>query len=142
MPRMMTKRNRVIADDPEPDDVVVQVAWRVPSDGGGYQRYIELPLRPIAEYAAIVRWACEFADQLVYPIYVLPLCHRDILETNRFEPFRILLENLDEAKRRDFHQMLVDSCVALLLESDDHGNRAKAHRQLQSLGVVSGKVRA
>lgn len=142
MPRFMTTRNRVVADDPEPDDVFVQVAWRVPSDDERYQRYVELPLRPIAEYADIVRWACDLADKLAHPIYVLPLSHSDILETNRFEPYRKLLENLDEAERCDFRQMLVDSCASLMLESDDHATRTKAHHQLQSLGVVSSAVRA
>ena len=137
MPVIKTKRNKVVADDLEPDDVVIRVAWRAPTVDGEYQRYIELPWQPISEYNETLDWAISIADQIVHPIYILPLSHRDILQTNRFAPYRKFLANINEHERIEVRQMIVDSCAATMRDSCIPAHRVSAFNTLARLGVVT-----
>ena len=137
MPVIKTKRSKVVADDPEPGDVVIQVAWRAPTVDGKHQRYIRLPWQPISEYNETLDWAISMADQLTYPIYILPLSHRDLLQTNRFAPYRNLLANMNEDDRMEVRQIVVDSCAAIMRDSNTPALRANAFNMLKQLGVVT-----
>lgn len=137
MTRIKTKRNRVVADDPEPGDIAVQVAWQAPVGDGLHSRYLELPWMRISDYDEIVEWAVGFADCLTHPIYVLPLNHRDILDSIRSGRFAKVIANLSDPERREMHQLLCDACVAIMRDCDDPDVRAAAYQHLQALGVVS-----
>ena len=137
MPVIKTKRNKVVADDLEPDDVVILVAWRAPTVDGEHQRYIELPWQPISEYNETLDWAISIADQITHPIYILPLSHRDILQTSRFAPYRKFLTNMNEQERAEVRQIIVDSCAAIMRDSDTPTLRADAFNILAKLGVVT-----
>lgn len=142
MPCIKTKRNRVVADDPEPGDIAVQVAWRAPVGDGVHERYLELPYMPISDYDEIVEWAVGFADHLDHPIIVLPLNHLDILHTIRAGRYPKVFANLAEAEQRELQHLLVDACVAIMRDCDDPDVRAEAYQHLQALGVVSSVVGA
>lgn len=142
MTRIKTKRNRVVADDPEPGDIAVQVAWQAPVGDGVRERYLQLPWMPISDYDEIVAWAVGIADYLTHPIYVLPLNHRDILDTIRVGRYPKIFASLGEPERREMHQLLVDACVAIMRDCDDPAVRAEAYQHLQALGVVSSVVGA
>lgn len=142
MTRIKTKRNRVVADDPEPGDIAVQVAWQAPVRDGLHSRYLELPWMPISDYDEIVEWAVGFADCLAHPIYVLPLNHGDILDSIRFGRCAKVFANLSDPERREMHRLLGDACVALMRDCDDPAVRAAAYQHLQALSVVSSVVGA
>ena len=137
MPVIKTKRNKVVADDPEPGDVVIQVAWRAPTVDGEHQRYIELSWQPIYEYNETLNWAISMSDQLTYPIYILPLSHQDILQTNRFAPYRKFLANMSEHERMEVRQIIINSCAATMRDSNTPALRANAFNTLMRLGVVT-----
>ena len=137
MPVIKTKRSKVVADDPEPGDVVIQVAWLTPTVDGKHQRYIELPWQPISEYNETLDWAISIADQLAHPIYILPLSHRDILQTNRFDPYHKFLANMNEDDRMEVRQIIVDSCAAILRDSNTPALRVDAFNTLKQLSVVT-----
>jgi len=136
MPVIKTTRNRVVADDPEPDDVMVEVGWCAPVGDGRYSKPIVMPLQPISEYAAVIEWAVSIADKMESPIYILPLNHRDILNTSRFDRYRNFLASLTDQDRSAVKQIIVDSCAGVMRDSDDSTARANAFKQLVQLGVV------
>ena len=137
MPVIKTKRNKVVADDLEPDDVVIQVAWRAPTVDGKHQHYIELPWQPISEYNETLDWAISMADQITHPIYILPLSHRDILQTSQFAPYRNFLSNMNGHDRMKVRQIVVDSWAAIMRDSNTPALRANAFNVLAQLGVVT-----
>jgi hypothetical protein len=73
-----TKTNMVCAYDPEPDDLFVQVVWHGPPEDGRHLRAFEGPLWPIEEYQATVEWAVSMAEQMRFPLHVVPLRERDV----------------------------------------------------------------
>ena len=131
-----TERNIVYAYDPMPDDVLVQTGWFVPI-GDKHMRPIYLPYEPITSYGASVKWAKGIADEMAFPIHVLPLNHSDMLNTERWEPYRLFLANLSEAEQRKMHQLLVEAWVALMRDCNDPNLRDVAFENLKTLGVVS-----
>ncbi len=137
MPVIKTKRNKVVADDPEPGDVVVQVSWPTPAGDGDNLKPFNMPWRPISEYAASLDWAVSMADKMANPIYVMPLNHREILNTSRFDPYRKLLANLSDQERGEVRQILVDACAGLMRDSEALAVRANAFDILKQLGVVT-----
>jgi hypothetical protein len=82
-------------------------------------------------------WAISMADQLTYPIYILPLSHRDILQPNRFAPYRKFLANMNEDDRMEVRQLVVDSCATIMRDSNTPALRANAFNMLKQLGVVT-----
>ena len=132
-----TKRNMVIAYDRQPDDVLVDVSWPAPVSDGKHLRPVSLPYAPISEYAAAVKWAISMADKMAHPIHVLPLNHRDIFNTGRFEPFRKFLASMNEQERKEVRQIVVDSCAAIMRDSNTPALRANAFKMLVRLGVVT-----
>lgn len=134
---IQTQRNMVIAYGPQPDDVLVHVSWPAPVGDGKHLRPVGLPYAPISEYKAAVDWAVDMADKMAHPIHVLPLNHRDIFNTGRFEPFRIFLANTNEHERKEVRQIIVDSWAAIMRDSNSPALRANAFNMLVRLGVVT-----
>ncbi len=132
-----TQRNMVIAYDRQPDDVLVDVSWPAPFGDGTHATPVGLPYAPISEYAVAVEWAVGMADKMAHPIHVLPLNHRDIFNTGRFEPFRIFLANMNDHERAEVRQIIVDSWAAILRDSNTPVLRATAFNMLAQLGVVT-----
>jgi hypothetical protein len=131
-----TKRNMVIAYEPQPDDVLVDVSLLAPAGDGKHLRPLQLPYEPIINYDAVVEWAVSIADQMAYPIHVLPLNHSDILNTERFEPFRRMLENLTDQERGELRQLAISTCTEVMRDCPDQKLRADCYDMLVQLEVV------
>jgi hypothetical protein len=131
-----TKRNMVIAYEPQPDDVLVDVSLLAPAGDGKHLRPLQLPYEPIINYDAVVEWAVSIADPMAYPIHVLPLNHSDILNTERFEPFRRLLENLTATERSEVRQLAVSTCTEVMRDCDDQQIRIACYDMLVQLELV------
>lgn len=125
---IQTQRNEVIAHERQPKDVFVRVSLIAPAGDGKHLRPLHLPYEPISHYHEAVDWAVSVADQMAYPIHILPLNHSDILNTARFEPFRRLLESMSVQEFGEFMQPLaVALCAALKRDRDDQQLRAVAY---------------
>ncbi|WP_121117772.1 hypothetical protein [Croceibacterium ferulae] len=68
-----TERNFVYAYDPEPDDTFVKVAWFGPPQDGKHRMQFHTRPEPIEKYDEAVAWAKEMADQMTFPLYVVPM---------------------------------------------------------------------
>ena len=125
-----TQRNSVHFEEPEPDDVVIEVSFLVPAGDGKHTRPVSLGWFPVSGFQEWVDWAVEMADQMERPIYILPLCHNDIFRTERFEPYRKLLQNLTDLEWDEMRQFLIDNCAELKRDEADPAARATAFEQL------------
>src|SRR5690606_37287959 len=67
--RIQTTRNVVITEQPEPDDVFVQISLLGPGDEPGLWHPRSLGYEPVSNYQAAVDWAVGIADQFAKPIY-------------------------------------------------------------------------
>jgi hypothetical protein len=136
MPIIYTKRNMVIAYEPQPDDVLVDVSFLAPAGDGKHLRPLQLPYEPIKNYDDVVEWAISVADQMAHPIHVLPLNHSDILNTERFAPFRMLLENLTDTQRCEMRQLAISTCTEVMRDCPDQRVRADCYAMLVQLDIV------
>lgn len=134
---IQTKRNRVYAYEPRPDDVLLRVGWSAPGDGDGkHRRTIVLPYQPISTYQRAVDWAVSMADMMVYPIHVVTLNHGDIFNTERWTPFRDCLANMNDQERGELRQVVVSSMCEVMRDCDDPQVRAEAYDILRKLKVI------
>lgn len=78
-----TKTNIVVAYEPEPNDLFVQIVWHGPDGDGRHLRAFEGPPWPLDQYQASVDWAVSMADYMRAPIYVVPLRAKDVRRLNR-----------------------------------------------------------
>lgn len=136
MTTITTARNRVITDDPEPDDVMVYVGWTGPTDDPQVRRAFSTGYMPITEYQACLDWAVELADKMTHPLYVVPLSHNDILRTTRWTPFAELLANLTDQERGQLRRDVVKSMCEIMRDCDDWQVRSDAHDILTQLKVI------
>ena len=79
-----TQRNRVITEEPEPDDAFFFITLLGPAFGEDLfnPRVLSpsrLPLRPITEYQQGLDWALSVAYQFERPIYVCPMSANQFL---------------------------------------------------------------
>ncbi len=80
---------------------VLRVGWAAPGDGQ-HLRTITLPYQPISTYWDTVAWSVSIADQMAYPIHVVPLNYDDIRNTGRFKPICEAVASMtDQEARRD-----------------------------------------
>lgn len=133
---IQTQRNRVIAYQPQDDDVFVRISFLAPAGDGKHLRPQHLRYQPISEYQASVDWAVGIADQMAHPIHVLPLNHSDILNTPRFEPFAKMLAKLSDQEREEFRQDMIAACESIILDCDDQQVRAESYATLVQLKAV------
>lgn len=127
-----TNRNRVVIDDPEPDDTHVQVVWQGPPQDGPYRVLFEGPLLPIERQDEAVAWARSMADFMLYPIYVMPMTGREALRT---EQMNGAFANLTDQQRGQLLHKVVAMLTRLLRDSDDAAIRASAYDVLFDMGV-------
>ena len=74
---IMTKRNMVVAHEPEPGDRYVHIVWHGPAGDGRHARAFQGPPQPLDTFKSSVDWAVSMADFMCSPIYVTPLTERD-----------------------------------------------------------------
>jgi len=133
---IQTNRNSVHFEEPEVEDVVISVSLIGPAWDGKSRRPVKLGWFPVSDFKGWVDWAVEIADQMAYPIYILPLNHRDILETERFDPYRKLLENLSDQEWEQVRRFIVAACLDVMRVSSDCAVRDQAYHQLVMLDIA------
>ena len=134
MPVHKTERNRVIADDPEPDDLFVQVVWHGPTEEGRlYLRAFEGPAWPIEEYGRTVEWAVGIADKMRFPLYVVPLRAVDLMRTERIKQ---AILRLTDHERGELRRMVVATLAEVMRDCDDSNVRADAYNVLLDMKVI------
>lgn len=137
MTTITTQRNRVITEAPEADDVFVRVSLTVPGDAPGRLSVRHLPYEPITDYQAAVDWAVSMADQLAYPIHVVPLSYSDIRDTERFTPICEAVAAMDDQQRGAMRQVVVTTCAEVMRDCDDWHVRADCYDILTQLKVIA-----
>lgn len=133
---IQTQRNIVYAYEPQPGDVLLSVGWSAPFGDGKHRRPVSLRYLPIGEYAETVEWAKELADQLAYPIHVLPLNHNDIFNTARWHSFREYIAGMGGRERGELRRIIVTTCCEVMRDSDDADIRADMFEVLRQLKVT------
>lgn len=136
MTTITTARNRVITEQPAPDDVLVQVILFGEGDAPGTVAGRSLRYLPISAYQECLDWAVAIADQMARPLYVVPLNHGDILNTDRWTPFANMLATLNDQERGQLRQMAIATCADVMRDCDDWHVRADAHDILTQLKVI------
>ena len=136
MTTITTQRNRVITEAPEHDDVFVRVSLTVPSDEPGRLSVRHLRYQPVSDYQAAVDWAVSMADQMAYPIHVVPLSHNDIFHTGRWTPFRNFIAAMDDQERGKLRQIVVTTAAEVMRDCDDPEIRADMFHVLRQLKVT------
>lgn len=136
MTTITTQRNRVITEEPEDDDVFVRVSLTVPGDEPGTRTVRHLPYQPISDYDAAVAWAVSMADQLAYPVHVVPLSYRDIRNTGRFTPICDAVASMDDQQRGQMRQVVVTTAATVMRDCDDPEIRADMFDVLRQLKVI------
>ena len=134
--RIQTTRNVVITEQPEPDDVFVRISLLGPGDEPGTLRPRQLRHLPISDYQECVDWAVSIADQMAHPLYVVPLSHRDILLTGRFDPMRAAIQNMTDQERGEMRRAVVTTCCEVMRDCDDPEIRADMFHVLRQLKVI------
>ncbi len=136
MTTITTQRNRVITEEPEDDDVFVRVSLTVPGDEPGTRTVRHLRYQPISDYEQAVAWAVGMADQLAYPIHVVPLSYSDIRNTDRFAPLCDAVASMDDQERGAMRRDVVNSMCEVPRDCDDWQVRADAYDILAQLKVI------
>jgi len=134
MPVFKTERNRVIVDEPEADDHWVQVVWHGPSEEGSrYLRTFEGPAWPIEEYEKTIEWAVGIADQMRFPLYVVPLRAVDLMRTQRVKQ---AVRNLTDQERGELRRVVIATLAEVMRDCDDPNVRADAYDLLLDMKVI------
>lgn len=119
-----TERNHVYAYEPLPDDSFVRTYLGTP-DGRKL-----LSTRPIDGCQAAVDWAVGMADEMAFPINIVPISAEEFAQQNRER-----LAQLDHQQRGRLRQVAVASMLEVLRDCPDPGVRAGAYEILKTLGV-------
>jgi hypothetical protein len=131
-----TERNFVYAYDPQPDDVFVRASLLGPGDEPGTRTPRHLRYLPITEYQGLVDWAVSMADQMAFPIHVLPLSYEDMLVPGRIQPFRDAAARMTDQQRGEMRALVVTTCAEVMRDCDDWQVRADAYNVLRQLKVI------
>lgn len=137
MPVYKTLNNRVIADEPEPDDVLVQVAWFGPGDDGKHRKTFHTPLESIDQYQACIDWAVSMADMMVYELYVIPMTVDYAISDERLERMSV---GMTSQERGELRRLVVTTCCELMRDSADEDIRKQAFALLAQLKVIDHDV--
>lgn len=132
-----TNRNKVVADEREPDDVLVYVGWTGPTDDPRVRRTFKTKNMPIAEYQNCIDWAVSMADQMSHPLYVVPLSQNDVLRTGRWTRYAEAIANMNDQQWSEVRQIVIDTCASVMKDCDDPKLRAECYDMLVALGVVT-----
>lgn len=136
MTTITTQRNRVITEEPEVDDVFVRVSLTAYGVEPGRLTVRHLPYQPISEYQAAVDWAVGIADELTFPVHVVPLSYSDIRNTDRFQPICEAVASMDDQQRGAMRATVVNSMVEVMRDCDDWQVRADCFDILTQLKVI------
>lgn len=131
-----TRRNSVHFEEPEVDDVPVEVSLLSDSEDGKLIHPKELGWFPVSDCLGWLNWAVAIADQVAHPIYILLLNHRDIFNNERFDPYRKLLENLTDEEGEQVRRFIVAACLDVMRVSPDYAVRNVAFNQLMMLDLA------
>lgn len=135
MPVIRTKENHVVAYEVGDEDMFCQVMWLGPSELHGlpHAKQFKGPVEPIANHQTAVDWALEMADQMRFPIHVVPLRARDV-----FKPAAVLraLPHLDDQERGRLRAVVVRAMAEVMRDCDDQAVRADAYQVLEQMKVV------
>lgn len=133
MPIIKTASNRVAADEPGPNDTHVQVVWFGPPQDGMHRKVFQGPLLPVERFDEAVAWARSIADQMTYPLYVVPLSGVEVLKTREVQRG---VGILTDQQRGQLRQHVVTTLAAVMRDSDDPFVRADAYDVLMELRVI------
>lgn len=129
-----TKTNMVVAEEIGEGDHWVQVVWHgPPEDASQYGRMFEGPPWPIEEYRACVDWAVSMADQMTFPLYVVPMCAQDVMTTQRV---RQAIARLTDQERGELRRMVIATLGEVMRDCDDADVRADAYDLLLDMKVI------
>lgn len=135
MPVITTPQNRVIAYEAGPDDLFVKVVWHGPGeDGDDHCKRFEGPLWPIADYQRTVDWAVSMADQMRFPLHVVPRTGADALKS---EQMQNRLASLTDQERGELRRFVVSRLAEVMRDCDDATVRADAFDLLNDMGVIT-----
>lgn len=137
MTTITTQRNKVITEAPEADDVFVRVSLTVPGDEPGTRTVRHLRYQPISDYEQAVAWAVGMADQLAYPIHVVPLSYSDIRNTARFAPICEAVASMNDQERGAMRKVVVTTAAEVMRDCDDPETRAEMFDVLRQLKVIN-----
>ena len=128
-----TKTNMVCAAEPEEDDLFVQLVWHGPDEDGRHLRAFECPPQPIEEYQSTVDWAVGMADQMRFPLYVVPLRAVDVMQT---EQVKQAILRLSDQERGELRRMVVATLAEVMRDCDAPNVRADAYDVLLDMKVI------
>lgn len=134
MPVYKTANNKVVADEPEADDLFVQVVWHGPHEDGRHLVGFEGPLEPIEEYQRTIDWAVGMAEFMRFPLYVIPLRAQDAMKTERMKR---AVANLTDQERGELRRMVVATLAEVMRDSEDFDVRSDAYKVLLDMKVIS-----
>jgi hypothetical protein len=124
-----TNRSIVYAYEPEADDTHVQTLVRSPTE-----RYV-LTTQGIDEYQQAVESAVAIADQMDFPLTVLPITAAEFVNANR-ERLERGVAALTDQERGELRQVAVASMLTVMRDCPDPEVRADAYQALKQLKVV------
>lgn len=128
-----TKQNMVCAAEPEEGDLYVQLVWHGPAEDGRHLRAFEGQPQPIENYEAMLDWAVAMADQMRFPLYVVPLPAKDVFRT---EYMKRAVSRLTDHDRGELQRIAITTLAAVMRDCDDTTVRAEAFEILTEMGVV------
>ncbi|MEQ6335773.1 hypothetical protein, partial [Sphingobium sp. MK2] len=85
-------------------------------------------------YSAPMAWNLTAVD--THPLHVVPLNHRDILLTGRFDPMRVAIQNMTDQERGEMRRVVVTTCCEVMRDCDDPEIRADMFNILRQLKVT------
>lgn len=133
MPVINTGRNQVVAYEPGPDDLFVKVVWHGPGEDGRYRHQFDGPLLPLLDYQAAVDWAVSMAEQMRFPLHVVPRNGVDVVCSAEV---REGIANLSDQERGELRRFVVTRLAEVMRDSGDAAIRADAYALLSDLGMV------
>lgn len=129
-----TKQNTVYAYEPEEADTFVSVTWHGPPDEGSrFLRAFTTRPQPIEEYQAAVDWAVSMADQMAYPLHVLPMRTNEVLTPERLQRE---FDSMSGQERGELRAFAVSTAAQVMRDCDEFEVRDAAFGVLAKMGVV------
>ena len=128
-----TKTNMVCAYEPQPNDLFVRVDWHGPDEDGRHLRAFEGALLPIEEYQAAVDWALTMADQMRFPLHVVPRRAEDVLTADYLDRY---VASLTDQERGELRRAVIAATARVLRDCGSSKVRSEAYGVLVQLGVV------
>lgn len=134
MPVHRTKTNMVVAEEVGAGDHWVQVVWHGPPEvGERHCREFAGPPQAVDHYAEAVRWAVGIADQMRFPLYVVPLSAADVMRTERV---RRAVSRLTDQERGELRRVVVATLAEVMRDCADPVVRSEAYELLLDMKVI------